>query len=277
MAPALKPCIFGILNITEDSFSDAGRYLDPDAAVTHGRALLHDGADVIDLGAASSNPDAKPLAPEVEIGRLAPVVEALSRDGAKISIDTFAPEVQRWALVQGIDYLNDVRGFPDPELYPLLADSNEKLIVMHAVQEGGPASRSIRVPATELPDRIISFFEHRIATLAAAGVARERLILDPGMGLFLGTDAEGSFTVLRNLPRLKQVFGLPVLVSVSRKSFLRRLTGRGKDEAGAVSLAAELFAALQGADHIRTHEPAPLKDGLAVWRNLIPETDRNPP
>jgi dihydropteroate synthase type 2 len=269
--------IFGIVNITEDSFSDGAKYLEPEAAIAHARKLVGEGAAVIDVGAASSNPDAIAVPPEVEIARLAPVVEALKGEGIAISVDTFAPDVQRWALAQGIDYLNDVRGFPDPELYPHLASSNAKLIVMHAVQEGGPASRAIRVPAAQLPDRILSFFDRRIAALTEAGVARERLILDPGMGLFLGTDADGSFSVLRNLPRLKEAFGLPVLVSVSRKSFLRRLTGRGKQEAGAATLAAELFAAARGADYIRTHEPVPLRDALAVWQRLAPETDGNPP
>src|SRR5689334_5474394 len=123
------PTILGILNITEDSFSDGGRYLEPEAATAHGRKLLSEGADVIDLGAASSNPDAKTIPAEVEIARLAPVVDALNRDGAKISIDTFAPEVQRWALAQRVEYLNDVRGFPNPDIYPLLANSEAKLIV----------------------------------------------------------------------------------------------------------------------------------------------------
>jgi dihydropteroate synthase type 2 len=272
----LKTALFGIVNITEDSFSDGGRYLAPDAALAHARQLVRDGADAVDLGAASSNPDAKAVPPDVEIARLTPVVEALKSDGASISIDTFSSDVQRWALAQGVGYLNDVRGFPDAELYPLLASSQAKLVVMHAVQEGGPASRTIKVPAVELPDRIMAFFEQRIAALTRAGIARDRLILDPGMGLFLGTDADGSFTVLRNLPRLKQASGLPVLISVSRKSFLRRLTSRGKEDAGAATLAAELFAATQGADFIRTHEPRPLKDALAVWQALSPETHRNP-
>jgi dihydropteroate synthase type 2 len=267
--------VFGILNITQDSFSDGGRYLAPEAAIAQARKLAAEGADVIDLGAASSNPDAMRVPRDVEIARLAPVVDALKDDGIAISIDTFAPEVQRWALAKGIDYLNDVRGFPDAALYPLLAGSNAKLVVMHAVQECGPASRDMRVPAAELPQRIVNFFERRIPALTEAGVARERLILDPGMGLFLGKDADGSFTVLRHLSRLKQTFGLPVLVSVSRKSFLRRLTGRDKQQAGAATLAAELFAVQEGADYIRTHEPSPLKDVLAVWQALTTETDRN--
>src|SRR5436305_1172203 len=103
--------IFGIVNVTEDSFSDGGRYLAADAAIAHARKLASDGADVIDLGAASSNPDAQPVASEVEIARLAPVVDALKRDGLAVSIDTFAPEVQGWALTQQVDYVNDVQGF----------------------------------------------------------------------------------------------------------------------------------------------------------------------
>jgi dihydropteroate synthase type 2 len=259
--------MFGILNITEDSFSDGATYLAPDAALAHGRALMADGGDVLDVGAASSNPDAKPVAPEVEIARLAAVVPTLKAEGASISVDTFAPEVQRWALRQNFDYLNDIQGFPDAELYPALAASAAKLIVMHSVQGRGPATR-VRVPAETLMDRILAFFEARVAALEAAGVARARLILDPGMGLFLGTDKDASFTVLRGIGRLKTEFGLPVLISVSRKSFLRRLTGRGPREALAATLAAEIFAVCQGADYIRTHEPRPLRDALITWAAL---------
>jgi dihydropteroate synthase type 2 len=263
-AGAMK--ILGIVNITNDSFSDGGKYLSAEAATAHARALAMN-ADILDLGAASSNPDAVAVAPDVEIARLAPVVAALKRDGASISIDSFAPEVQRWALAQGVDYLNDIQGFPDAALYPLLAVSRAKLIVMHSVQERGKATR-IDVPPAEIVSRIEHFFEHRIAVLTDAGVARERLVLDPGMGFFLGSDPQTSCTVLRAIGALKGKFGLPVLVSVSRKSFLRKITGRRPGEAGAASLAAELFAAFQGVDYIRTHDPAALKDGLAAWLAL---------
>ena len=183
----MSPTIFGIVNITEDSFSDGGTYLSAEAAIDQARKLAADGASVLDLGAAASNPDAKPVAPEDEIARLEPVVEALKRDGLAVSIDSFAPEVQRWALAQQVDYLNDIQGFPYPELYQKLAASSVKLVVMHSVQGRGIATR-IHVPAHELMDRILEFFEVRITSLVAAGIARERLILDPGMGLFLGSD-----------------------------------------------------------------------------------------
>ena len=258
--------ILGIVNITEDSFSDGGKYLSADAALAHARTLAKD-ADILDLGAASSNPDAKAVAPDIEIARLASVVAALKESGVAISVDTFATPVQRWALAQNVDYLNDIQGFADEALYPELAASRAKLIVMHSVQGRGQATR-INVPPAEILPRIHRFFEPRFAALVEAGVARDRLILDPGMGFFLGSDPQTSFTVLRALGDLKRAFGVPVLISVSRKSFLRALTGRGPEAAGPASLTAELFAAHQGADFIRTHDPKALRDGLAVWAVL---------
>ena len=132
--------ILGILNITTDSFSDGGKYLAPEAALAHAQKLTDEGADIIDIGAASSNPDAGAVTPELEIARLASVVPALKAKGLSLSIDSFAPEVQRWALEQPIDYLNDIHGFPDPALYPALAASDAKLIVMHAIQARGIAT-----------------------------------------------------------------------------------------------------------------------------------------
>jgi dihydropteroate synthase type 2 len=267
----MSPTIFGIVNITEDSFSDGGKYLSAEAAIDQARDLAADGASVLDLGAAASNLDAKPVAPEDEIARLRPVVEALKRDGLAVSIDSFAPEVQRWALAERVDYLNDIQGFPDPALYPALAGTASKLIVMHSVQERGRATRE-EVPPDQVFDRILRFFEVRIRALEDGGVAPARLVIDPGMGFFLGSNPGASFSVLRRLPELKQAFGLPVLVSVSRKSFLRKITRRDSAGAGPATLAAELFAVLQGTDYIRTHDPAALADGLAV---LKAATSRN--
>ena len=258
--------ILGILNITSDSFSDGGKYLAPEAALAHADRLLADGADILDIGAASSHPDAGPVSPETEIARLAAVVPALHDLGASLSIDSFSSPVQRWALEQGVDYLNDIHGFADPALYPDLAAANAKLIVMHMVQERGIATRT-DIPPDEIFDRILVFFEKRLAALTAAGVAPERLILDPGMGFFLSSNPQASLTVLGQLPELADAFGLPLLVSVSRKSFLKALPGTA-EEAG---LAAEMFAIRQGAAYIRTHAPAPLQQGLKLLEELEPD------
>jgi dihydropteroate synthase type 2 len=259
--------ILGILNITSDSFSDGGKYLEPGAAIFHAQAMVQSGADIIDIGAASSHPDAGAVTPDVEIARLEKVVPVLKAKGLRISIDSFATPVQRWALKQDVDYLNDIHGFPDPSLHPELARSDSKLIVMHMVQPRGVAVRT-EVPSNEIFDRVTAFFDARIRALTEAGIARDRLILDPGMGQFLGTDPENSLIVLRRLPELKARYGLPLLVSLSRKGFLRKLVNRPVTEAGAASLAAELFAEAQGADYIRTHAPGPLRDGVKILKTI---------
>jgi dihydropteroate synthase type 2 len=181
--------------------------------------------------------------------------------------------VQRWALAQQPDYLNDIHGFADAALYPELAASKVKLIVMHMVQAEGVAVRT-DVPSAEIFDRVVRFFDQRLAQLTKAGIAKERLILDPGMGQFVGKDPENSWILLRRLPELKSRFGLPVLVSVSRKGFLRRLVNRPPAESGPASLAAELFADANGVDFIRTHAPAPLRDGLKVLKAIGKDHDK---
>jgi dihydropteroate synthase type 2 len=263
------PGIFGILNITEDSFSDGGKFLDPKIARSRAKWLTERGADVIDLGGASSNPSAKKVPPEVEIARIKPIIALARKRGWKISVDSFAPETQQWAVAQGADYLNDISGFPDPGIYPVLAASEAKLIVMHSVQGRGRAKRIDTDPAS-IMGRIADFFDARIAALTAAGIARRRLILDPGMGLFVGTDPEVSLTILRRLGQLKSVFGLPLFLSVSRKSFLRKLVGREVAEIGPATIAAELYASMHGADFIRTHDPGQIRDALTIWSHIAP-------
>jgi len=265
--------ILGILNITSDSFSDGGKYLEPGAALFHAQAMAQVGADIIDIGAASSHPDAQPVAPDLEIARLAAVVPELKAKGLSLSIDSFSTEVQRWALAQGVDYLNDIHGFPDAALYSELAKADCKLVVMHMVQEKGVAVRT-DVPPAEIWGRVTAFFDARLRALADAGIARERLILDPGMGQFVGSDPENSLILLRRLPELKARYGLPVLVSVSRKGFLRKLVNRPAQAAGAASLAAELFAEANGADYIRTHAPGALRDGFKVLKTIGKDADK---
>ena len=262
-----RPRLVGIVNITEDSFSDGGRFLDPAAAIAQARRLAAEGADIVELGAAASNIAAGQVSPAEEIGRLAPVIAALQADGTTVSIDTYSPMVQRFAIERGVEYLNDIHGFPDPAVYPALAAARCRLVVMHSVQAEGRAQR-VDLDGAEVWRRIEDFFGERGPRLERAGVARERLVLDPGMGFFLSSRPEASLSVLAGLDRLKQRFGLPVMISVSRKSFLGAVTGRPTGELGPASLAAELYAAAHGADFIRTHDPAALRDALRVTEAL---------
>jgi len=272
-----RPLLIGVVNITADSFSDGGRFLDPEAAVAHAAALAADGADIVELGAAASNVVSAAVSPAEEISRLRPVIAALAaRGGTPIAVDTSQPETQLFALAQRVDYLNDVEGFPEPSLYPALADAAScRLVVMHAAQGRGRAQQ-LDLPPDEVWQRIERFFDARVAGLVGAGVARDRLILDPGMGFFLSSLPEASLRVLARLDRLKAAFGLPVMVSVSRKSFLGALTGRTLPaDRGAATLAAELYAAAHGADYIRTHEPGALRDALIVTEALNAEAQRD--
>lgn len=267
LLPAGRPCIVGIVNITEDSFSDGGRYLAPADALAHARQLHADGAGIIELGPAASHPGSRPVSTAQQQRRLAPVLEPLAAEGIPVSVDTLDPQVQRFAVASGAAYLNDIQGFGDPEQYPALAESRCQLIVMHSVQAAGPATRVVTDPA-EVWAGIGRFFTRRLAALQAAGVGRDRLIIDPGLGYFLGSTPGPSLTALAGIGQLRESFGLPVLVSASRKSFLRALTGRDAAGAGPATLAAEIFAAAQGAAYLRTHDVAAVHDALTVLTAL---------
>ncbi|MFO0838680.1 MAG: dihydropteroate synthase [Phycisphaerae bacterium] len=273
--------ILGILNLTPDSFSDGGRFLDPSAAIKHALTLAASGADVIDVGAESTHPDARGVTTDQEIARLTPVVTELKRCGLTISVDTCKPQVMREMLSLGTDFINDVSGMSSRESIAAVRDSNACIIVMHAIQqpiEPGPdagpciykarAGRQHGDPATII-ERVQTFFTARVAALCEAGVSRERIILDPGMGLFLGENAEASLAALARLDALRFA-GLPLCVSISRKSFIGTVVGapgapRPVAERAAGTLAAELWAAASGVEYIRTHDAAALRDGLRVW------------
>jgi dihydropteroate synthase type 2 len=263
LLPAGSPRIVGVVNITADSFSDGGRYLDPAAAAAHARRLRADGADVIELGPAASHPGSAPVSAAEERRRLAPVLETLAADGTAVSVDSFRPQTLRFAVSAGAAWLNDIHGFGDPGLYPVLAASQCRLVVMHAVQAAGAATNVVTTPAA-VREGMYRFFARRLDALRAAGIGSDRLIIDPGLGYFLGGTPGPSLAVLARIRELRETFGIPVLVSPSRKSFLRAITGRDVAQSGPATLAAEIFAAWQGADYIRTHDVAAARDALTV-------------
>lgn len=263
--------ILGIVNVTRDSFSDGGKFLSADKAHNHARRLIADGADVIDLGAESTHPDAEDVPANLEISRLDQVIRRLRSEGASISVDTYKPAVMRHVTALGVDYINDVTALRDAEAVAAIRESSTRLILMHSRAPQARARRE-ESDAAGIMDEILRFFEERITTLTAAGIAPERLILDPGMGFFLGSNPESSLAVLRNLDRLRR-FKLPILVSTSKKSFIGTLLGtlekpRPTQERGAGTLMTEIWAALNGAEYIRTHEVKPLRDALAILAKL---------
>lgn len=261
------PKIVGIINVTEDSFSDGGQFLSAAAAIEHARKLDRDGADVLEFGPASSNPDATRVSGQEQIDRLSPVIETLSTAGVSISIDSTDSDVLRFGIEAGVSMLNDVRGFPDSRIYPEIADGDASLVVVHSLLQLERAARNEATPEYVLTS-IDRFFEARLSALVRSGISEDRLIIDPGMGFFLGSNPDASIAVLQRIPDLRARFGRPILISVSRKSFLRAITGRGVDQIGPATLAAELHAVREGADYIRTHDVAALVDALKISRSL---------
>lgn len=261
-----RPLIFGIVNVTVDSFSDGGRYLHAEQAIAHAELLRQCGADVLDIGAESTHPDAEDVAAAEEIRRLAPVVTALLEQGATISIDTTKAEVMRAMDSLGARWLNDVNGFRDPEALQVAGQcsAETRFVVMYSRSSKARADRSAAASGSAaLGDELRCFFAERRAAFAEVGVSPDRIVFDPGMGFFLGSDAAPSLHVLQNLEELTQSAG-PMLLSVSRKSFLGEVTGSAVAQRGPATLAAELWAARHGAGYIRTHDVQALRDALLV-------------
>jgi dihydropteroate synthase len=247
--PALlrKPhvLVMGVLNITPDSFSDGGEFLDPAAALAQAERLVADGADILDIGAESTRPyGAKPISADEEIARLAPILPAIARLGAPVSIDTMKADVAAWALDQGAAIANDVWGLHrDPAMAKLAAERGVPVVVMHNRDEADPAIDIMRDMAT--------FFERSIAIADTAGLPRDSIVLDPGIGF--GKTPEQSMIALARLGELSQ-FGRPILVGASRKRFIASVSPSEPRQRIGGSLAAHLLAVQNGARIIRAHD-----------------------
>ena len=256
--PLDRITLVGVLNLTPDSFSDGGRFvseagLDAAAAVAAGLALIRDGAHVIDVGGESTRPGAARVSPESEIRRTSGVIEALAKaTDAPISIDTRKASVARAALDAGARIVNDVSGLADPELAPLCAERGATLIVGHL--RGEPETMQAEPRFADVVAEVTEELSASLARACAAGVARERLVVDPGIGF--GKTLEHNLALLAGLGALRRALGLPVLVGTSRKSFLGRLTGDPVGERGTATQAADAIAIYEGADALRVHEEA---------------------
>jgi dihydropteroate synthase len=254
----------GILNVTPDSFSDGGRFLDPEAAVRHGLALAADGADLVDVGGESTRPGARPVVPAEEQARVVPVVQRLAAAGIAVSIDTRHAETARAAVDAGACVINDVSGFIEPAMVAVARVSGAGLIVMH--MRGEPATMQSLAVYTDVVEETAIWLEQRLEELTAAGIDRDRIALDPGLGF--AKTAEHNVAMFNRLERLTRI-GRPLVIGASRKSFLGMLTGRPVGERLAASLAAACAAAAKGAHLLRVHDVRETVDALRVWSALM--------
>lgn len=254
--------VMGVVNVTPDSFSDGGRFLDPDAAGAHGVRLADEGAAILDVGGESTRPGAAPVPAEEERRRVAPVVEALAAadTGAQLSVDTSKLAVAEAALDAGASLVNDVTAFrAEPGLAGLVAQRGADCCLMHMLGEPRTMQRDPRYGDVVCDVR--AFLEERLAFAVAEGVPEERVLLDPGIGF--GKTVEHNLELLRRLDEIAAI-GRPVVVGTSRKSFLGRLTGRDVSERLPGTIATNVLAYARGASVFRVHDVAPVRDALAV-------------
>ncbi len=255
-----RPRIMGVLNVTPDSFSDGGSFRDPGAAVRHALGMIEAGADIIDVGGESSRPGAAEVPVAEELDRVLPVLEALAgQGGALLSIDTSKPEVMRAAVAAGAVLINDVYALRREGALETAGALPAGICLMH--MQGTPGTMQAEPRYRELPGDVLRFLEQRVAACEAAGIARGRLLVDPGFG-FGKTDAH-NLVLLRELGQFGRL-GLPLLVGLSRKRTLGNLTGREPGERVAAGLAAAVLAVERGAHIVRTHDVAATADALRI-------------
>jgi len=254
-----RPLVAGVVNVTPDSFSDGGHTLEPGAAIAQAQRLMDEGADFIDIGAESSRPGASSVSAEQELSRLMPVLYGLRGCPIPISIDTAKPEVMRAVIDAGAVMINDINALRAPGALETVADSNAGVCLMH--MRGEPRTMQREPRYGDVVAEVRAFLTERVAAAEARGIARERIVIDPGFGF--GKTIEHNFELLRHLDRFAEM-GLPVMAGWSRKSTLGAVTGRGAGERLAASIAAALLAVQHGATIVRVHDVAATRDALAV-------------
>jgi len=263
-----RPLVMGIVNVTPDSFSDGGRLGDAQAAIRHALKLQEAGADILDVGGESTRPGAAAVPADEEIRRVLPVIEALASRGCVVSVDTMKPEVMCAALNAGAAMVNDVMALRAPGAIEAVAASDAAVCLMH--MQGEPRTMQQSPAYTDVLDDVKQFLQERVAACEAAGIGRERVVIDPGFGF--GKTLDHNLALLRHLDRLAEL-GLPVLAGLSRKSMLGTLTGRSVEEREFAGVAAHLIAVARGARLLRVHNVAAMRDALAIWNAVEGQQD----
>ena len=260
----------GIVNVTPDSFSDGGRHLRRDAALAHAQQLIQEGADLLDIGGESTRPGAPLVGVQEELDRIMPVIEGLRGVPLPLSVDTNKPEVMRAALAAGISMVNDINALQQPDAMAAVAASKAAVCLMH--MQGTPQTMQQQPHYQDVLAEVLAFLRARIAAALAAGIARERIVIDPGFGF--GKTLAHNLDLLRHLQEFS-VLGVPVLAGLSRKSMLGAMTGQDVEHRVHASVAAALLAVQRGAKIVRVHDVGATVDALKVWNAVNTENTFN--
>lgn len=258
------PFVMGILNITEDSFSDGGRFIDPQQAIDRAYQMIEAGADIIDIGGESTRPGAMPVSTCQEVCRVLPIVDALRDCGVPLSIDTYKPYVMREVLKVGADIINDVCGFSSPMALDAVADSDCGLCIMH--MQGEPRTMQANPQYVDVVTEVIDFLNLQMERMAFVGIDTRRVCVDPGIGF--GKTLEHNIALFNGIERIREETGSMVLMGASRKRMIGEITGKDTDQRMVGSVTAALYAAARGAHVVRVHDVAETVDAFKVWSAL---------
>ncbi|HTH44472.1 MAG TPA: dihydropteroate synthase [Oxalicibacterium sp.] len=264
LSPQARPLVMGILNTTPDSFSDGGRYQSLDTALSHAEEMIAAGVDIIDIGGESTRPGSEPLPLQQELDRVMPLIFALRDCGKAISIDTYKPEVMREAIAAGAHMVNDIHAFRMPGALDAVRDADCALCVMH--MQNDPQNMQREPVYQDVVREVSAFLQERTTSLRDAGIAQERLCIDPGFGF--GKTLAHNIALLKNIGLMQAALGVPLLAGVSRKSMIGTLTGKPVERRMAGSVAGALAAVMHGAKIVRVHDVAETVDALTVWQAL---------
>ncbi|WP_292934415.1 dihydropteroate synthase [Noviherbaspirillum sp.] len=262
MEEQARPLVMGILNITPDSFSDGGQFHSLDLALSRAEQMIADGVDIIDIGGESSRPGAEPLPLDEELRRVMPVLYALRDCGKPLSLDTYKPEVMREAIAAGVDMINDINGFRADGALSVVKESDCALCIMHMLRD--PTTMQVTPHYDNVTEEVTAFLRERVAAMEQTGIDRRRLCIDPGFGF--GKTLEHNLALLRDLGRMADEVGVPILAGLSRKSMIGAITGRPVEQRMAGSVAAAIAAVARGARIVRVHDVAETMDALKVWQ-----------